>query len=375
MVGGYTFLQIPFRILLRQTASRLRYKPLLALLDNSNTLARFLAAVCSAWFSLGLLNKEQSEEEQVTEVVEVANIGRDDRGLIKQIHTVPIQLAGSSMDMTLFALSRAAETLIHDFWIHHKKIRLAKGQWTAVEGLVTQYADSWVFALSTGTIMWAWFYLPDRLPEAYNAWIKSAAEVDQRLIDVLRRARWGVFVYGEDTGQAPLLQDMCKDYGWPLIWGDPAKTVPLPCEMVHMGSGPSCHWHAIVRFSKAFKFALGMYLPIQLLLRIGNPSLPQLQKACREATRSAAFLGAFISLFYYGVCLSRTQLGPRLLSRKVVTPMMWDSGLCVRAGCLLCGWSILIEAEKRRQELAMFVVPRAAATLFPRRYDRKVSHT
>ena len=51
---------------------------------------------------------------------------------------------------------------------------------------------------------------------------------------------------------------------------------------------------------------------------------------------------------------------------------MWDSGLCVQAGCVLCGFSILIEAEKKRQEVAMFVAPRAAATLLPRAYERKV---
>lgn len=137
--------------------------------------------------------------------------------------------------------------------------------------------------------------------------------------------------------------------------------------------GPSCHWHAITRFFKAFRFALAMYLPLQLLLRMRHPSPSQLQKACREAARSSAFLGTFVALFYYGVCLSRTRLGPRLVSKEIVTPLMWDSGLCVRAGCILCGWSILIEAERRRQELAMFVVPRAAATLFPRRYDKKAS--
>ncbi len=54
--------------------------------------------------------------------------------------------------------------------------------------------------------MWAWFYLPNRLPRAYRAWIKSAAQVDERLIEALRRVRHGQLIYGEDTGQAPLLQ-------------------------------------------------------------------------------------------------------------------------------------------------------------------------
>lgn len=52
--------------------------------------------------------------------------------------------------------------------------------------------------------------------------------------------------------------------------------------------------------------------------------------------------------------------------------MMWDSGLCVAAGCMMCGWSILVENAKKRLELALFVAPRAAVTLLPRRYDKKV---
>ncbi|KAL8797182.1 MAG: hypothetical protein Q9195_000649 [Heterodermia aff. obscurata] len=303
---------------------------------------------------LELLNDDYPKTKQAAEIAKTSSAKRDDHDVAQPLATAPVPLAGSSMDMTLFAASRAAETIIHRIWLSRKKSRLAHGKWTSLEGVVSQYADSWVFAASAGAIMWAWFYQPNSLPQAYNAWIKSAAQVDQRLVEVLRRARRGEFVYGENTGQAPLLQSMCKDYDWPLVWGDPAKTVPLPCEMVHMGAGPSCHWHAITRFFKAFRFALAMYLPLQLLLRIRHASLSQLRKACREAARSSAFLGAFVSLFYYGVCLSRTRLGPKLVSKEIVTPLMWDSGLCVRAGCILCGWSILIEAERRRQELAMY---------------------
>ena len=39
---------------------------------------------------------------------------------------------------------------------------------------------------------------------------------------------------------------------------------------------------------------------------------------------------------------------------------------------MMCGWSILIEAAKRRQELAFFVAPKAAATVLPRHYRRMV---
>ncbi|KAJ4356080.1 uncharacterized protein N0V89_004107 [Didymosphaeria variabile] len=98
--------------------------------------------------------------------------------------------------------------------------------------------------------------------------------------------RYGIWVYGKDTGMAALLGSMCHDYGLPEELGDPAKTIPISCELVHMGCVVS--------------------------------------KALVDASRSSAFLGAFIALFYYG---SRKQL-----------------------------------------EILFFVLPRAAATWFPRRY-------
>ncbi|AEO61592.1 hypothetical protein MYCTH_2311901 [Thermothelomyces thermophilus ATCC 42464] len=219
--------------------------------------------------------------------------------------------------------------------------------------------------------MWTWIYLPSRLPRAYNKWIASAAAVDARLITALQRCREGSLVYGKDTGQAPLLGSMCADYGWPAAWGDPAQSVPFPCEMVHMGCGPSCEYHALSRFVRSFRWAMTTYLPLTLLLaaRGGRGGAAKaLRRALLSASRSSAFLATFITLFYYGVCLARTRLGPRVLGRDAAACQRVDGGLCVAAGCVLCGWSILLENAARRKDIALFVAPRAMATLFPRRY-------
>lgn len=37
--------------------------------------------------------------------------------------------------------------------------------------------------------MHAWFYTPSRLPQTYNRWISAAAELDHRLVLVLRHVR------------------------------------------------------------------------------------------------------------------------------------------------------------------------------------------
>jgi hypothetical protein len=240
-----------------------------------------------------------------------------------------------------------------------------------VETAMSRLADPTIFAASSALIMWTWFYQPASLPQGYNKWISSAAAVDSRLITALQRCQRGQLRYGEDTGQAPLLQGMCADYKWPLEWGDPALAIPFPCDMVHMGYGPSCEGHAMSRFRRSFVWAMATYLPLNLLLVARKPSAHGLLRAMLSAARSSAFLGAFIAWFYYGVCLMRTRLGPRVLGTDAATRTKIDAGLCVGSGCALCGWSIVLENPGRRKDLSLFVAPRALATLLPRRYNMK----
>ena len=379
LVGGYTtfryFIQFLFHLLLQNSSISLR------LSGSPNTVSRFLAAFIAAWLSLPLLNDIKGPTRPHEGLVETKILeGRDftSRRNSGQLSLQPPQSKqpgslGQSLDLTILVSVRALDSVVGDLWSQLASPRASKRQWSSVYSRISQFTDAGVFAVSAGAVMWAWFYLPERLPREYNKWINQAAQLDLRLVEVLRNARRGKFIYGKETGQAPILEGMCRDNDWPLVWGDPAQTIPIPCEMVHMGTGPSCHWHAVIRFFRAFKFSMAMYLPLQLLIKARHPSLKALKQALRDAIRSSAFLGAFISTFYYSVCLSRTLLGPRLFSRKTISATTIDSGLCIGTGCIMCGWTILLEARKRRQEVAFFVAPRAVATFLPRRYDSKVS--
>ncbi|KAJ9209112.1 hypothetical protein DTO021D3_346 [Paecilomyces variotii] len=336
-------------------------------------LVRFLSAFISSWFSFRLLNKRQHEVRDSS----VNSSPREEDVTVTSRHdlTERPELTGRTLDLTLFVFTRAVDVVACIAWERWRQRRKAQNRWTFAESIAPRLADSVIFTASTAAIMWAWFYEPERLPRSYEKWIGEAAKVDSRLIEALRRARRGIFVYGKDTGQAPLLQSMCEDYNWPLEWGDPAKTIPIPCEMVHMGCGPSCEKHAAWRFVRAFKFASATYLPLQLALRLRTKrQLSRVVAAVKDTLRSSTFLASFITIFYYSVCLARTRLGPKIFDYKTITPMMWDSGLCVGAGCLFCGCSVLVEGARRRQELALFVAPRAAATLLPRRYEKKYEY-
>lgn len=377
LIGLYALLQYPLWILSKALEDLVNNKWQIHR-NFSVATSRFCAAFCSAWLSLQLLNdnyqsKLSWQPEQKIDHSRKWSYTRILRNIEMRPAGHVLSQVGRSLDLTFFVVSRSVETVLGYLWMRRRTSRIANAKWTPIEAMISYMADPIVFAASSGVVMWSWFYYPDRLPRAYNRWIGGVAEVDPRLIEVLRQARMGEFVYGRETGHGALLESFCIDLNLPVSWGNPNLTIPIPCEVVHSGLGPSCHWHSVVRFARAFKFAFTTYFPIQLFFKSKKPSWRAFGQALQAALRSSAFLGAFVGLFYYGVCLARTLLGPKLFKSRGITPLMWDQGLCIRTGCILCGTSILIEAAKRRQEMASFVAPKAMATFFPRRYDSKAS--
>ncbi|KND94506.1 hypothetical protein TOPH_01087 [Tolypocladium ophioglossoides CBS 100239] len=358
LVGGSTLLQVATGL---GDTPRLRNPPEKAGLTRVLVrLARWLASFVAAWFSLRLLQSKQGLPRRDSASAAAAQADRDAASRKK--------FAGRTLDLTLFAATQAVDVIVGELWSEHRGRRTAAQKWTKGEQFISRMIDPLAFVASCGPIMWAWFYSPESLPRGYNKWITSAAHVDLRLIEALRRFRSGELRYTQETGQAPLLGAMCKDYGLPYQLGDPVKVVPFPCGIVHMGRGPSCEYHAWRRFWLSWRWAMYTYLPLALALQLRKPTRKSPLLALLSASRSSAFLATFITLFYYGVCLGRTRLGPHLIGKDVPCRQRIDSGLCVSTGCFLCGWSVLIETASRRKDMALFVAPRAMATLLPRRY-------
>ncbi|CAM1503890.1 Fc.00g014810.m01.CDS01 [Cosmosporella sp. VM-42] len=341
LVGGSTLLQEPLKSVLER-------------------LSRWLSAFIAAWFSLRLL-----QSKEIVTSPERPAVPAYSRPGVKPQTT---KYAGRTMDLTLFAATRSIDVILGELWSRHRVRRQAARKWTKAEQALSKLIDPLVFATSSGLIMWAWFYSPDSLPRSYNKWITAAASVDLRLIEALRRCRTRKLQYGRDTGQAHLLGGMCTDYNLPRVWGDPARAIPFPCDIVHMGCSSSCEYHAVSRFFRSWKWSMGTYFPLALAMKMRKPSRKAFLQAFLSASRSSTFLGVFITLFYYGVCLARTRIGPRVLGTDNKCRQRIDGGICVGTGCFLCGWSVLIETASRRKDMALFVAPRAMATIVPRRY-------
>jgi len=72
--------------------------------------------------------------------------------------------AGRTLDLTLFALTRAVDIIVGELWEKRKARRVRAGKFNKLDSSVGYVADSLVFSVSTAVIMFTWFYYPEKLP-------------------------------------------------------------------------------------------------------------------------------------------------------------------------------------------------------------------
>lgn len=99
-----------------------------------------------------------------------------------------------TLDLTLFVFVRAVDTLVRGAY-HHTGA--TDGRFGSLSTFFASNADTLTFSLSCFVIMRSWFYFPEALPPSYNRWILQLARMDKRLLELLRYARTGRFVYGK----------------------------------------------------------------------------------------------------------------------------------------------------------------------------------
>ncbi|KAK6465522.1 hypothetical protein DFJ63DRAFT_310611 [Scheffersomyces coipomensis] len=260
-----------------------------------------------------------------------------------------------SLDLTLLVVTRALDTA------------LSSSLSVIMPHYISRFGDVALFIASCTPIMFAWFYTPEKLPPAYRNWITSAANMDDELIEALRRLRDGSLVYGEHGPYETILLPICERHNQ-----DPSRASlivhqPVECELVHEFKTKNCEIHALWRFVRGFSFAIKLYGPLNVLVLLfpakGSKFSARVIRAMKASVRSSVFLGAYISLYWYAVCLSRSRLLPYLFPKKPRTD--FDITIGPSAGAFLCGFSSLIETAQRRKELALFVAPRALGTFVP----------
>ncbi|CAN6657413.1 hypothetical protein TRVA0_030S00100 [Trichomonascus vanleenenianus] len=271
-------------------------------------------------------------------------------------------LGADTSDMTLTLFVRAADVLA----------RMA-GRSLGVSQSVMELGDVALFTASCFAIMFAWFFYPEKLPPAYAKWITMAANMDDELVEALRLLKHGDIVYGERGPHDDILAKMCRKLGVDPKYGRFSESVPLPCWLVHNNISNNCEVHFLYRWCRGFLTALSIYAPINVAVAlIGRNWRKAWKKILFSSTRSSAFLATFIVLNWYGVCLVRTRIGPKLFPSA--TPQQLEDTWGPGVGSALCGLSSLIENPQRRGELALFVAPRALSIAIPEKQHDTHKH-
>lgn len=168
LVGGYTFLQWPLRLLFdyvsvtsigkKVSSERLR--------NASHAASRFLAAVISAWFSLEVLkykaiakverkSSKQAAEDQQQHVANGTGLTLQTAKILdsKIAEASPPVLGGKTVDLTLLAVTRALDSLVVNLYRRSYPSFAKKAPASSTLTAISRYADTFIFALSSGTVV------------------------------------------------------------------------------------------------------------------------------------------------------------------------------------------------------------------------------
>lgn len=292
--------------------------------------------------------------------------------------------------------------------------------YAAARNISIPYGDVIVFSLACGQIMYAWLLRRDTLPKSYTNWITTASKLPTEAVqvnhDMLRHHSYNpkdfenIFRKWESTAsnkaginrfidrfntipKVPLTEnpytyipDLLRSSGSSLttatgkvISADDPASWYLPfyvdCRAVHPAM-PSCTLEIFDRFFAVFKWMLPIYgalhfVPAVLFKMDAFKRDPGkvLMKAGLGSMRSSAFLGVFVSLYQVVFCykhklhrmltILRNSPGSKLfkylpqwlIDVLVSKPAFWLNGV-------IAGLSLLVEAKRRRGELAMYVLPK-----------------
>ncbi|KAJ6525852.1 hypothetical protein B0H10DRAFT_322545 [Mycena sp. CBHHK59/15] len=243
-----------------------------------------------------------------------------------------------------------------------------------------------VFALSCGQILYAFCLRPDTLPRSYINWVQEASKaprdgvhfnykaVRDHVIDIPLLDRT---IARDDTTPANLTQLLSLRAR--ALAGAPNLPLYGPCYTIHPAL-TSCWSVPLDRFVDVFKWMLPIYSALHFVPSIlfrwrmfrEDPGRV-LVRAGMGSVRSSAFLGVFVVIYQSTNCFKH-QLYERLTSapslaflRRVLPQRLIDVLISKGSFWLpgfLAGLALLIEDQRRRAELAMYVLPKGLESVW-----------
>ncbi|OBZ70095.1 hypothetical protein A0H81_09796 [Grifola frondosa] len=233
-------------------------------------------------------------------------------------------------------------------------VRGLQGSFNALSnkhGFRIPHGDVIVFSLCCGQILYGFLLRPDTLPRSYLKWIQTASKVSPEGVSINRDlVRDGVFKFSEMES------------------------------VLRRKDTTSAHCAELIERLTMFRWMLPIYgalhfVPMLLFRRsrVAREPLRMLLRAALGTARSSAFLGVFVIIYQSFFCAKHQlydhltalrspaahsvfssiakRLPQRLIDVIISKPSFWLGGL-------LSGLSLFVEEKRRREELAMYVLPK-----------------
>ncbi|CAG8445452.1 7545_t:CDS:2 [Diversispora eburnea] len=228
------------------------------------------------------------------------------------------------------------------------------------------HIDSIMFILATGQVMYAYTIQPTTIPPDFLNFMIKTARVPQETLELNLNIVQGNPLKIED---ALKILDKYKGtkHAYEVVSKLPPFPTVIPCEIIHP-QFDSCLVTDMERFYQAFKRILPVYATLNFVPMIAfkfnqffkNP-IPLLRKSTLNTIRSSTFLATFVSSYLTQICVHRNlvkSFGLKLNTKYIY----WMTGL-------ISSLAILIEHKSRRSDLALYVVPKAAESLYKIMYQ------
>ncbi|KAF9175578.1 hypothetical protein BGX21_004852 [Mortierella sp. AD011] len=231
-----------------------------------------------------------------------------------------------------------------------------------------RHGDALLFALACGQVMYAYTIQPQSIPPEYLKFMVNTARVPTEALAFNRlRVRGFPLDLHEVT-------DMVKRYkATPKALETVAEltefTKIVPCAVIHPHVD-SCRMNNFVRFWEVTRGILPVYATLNfvplLVLRakkLMTDPVNVLSRVSFNTIRSSVFLAVFVVVYQSQICGHRNLIKSGWLNSNSKY-FYWFFGF------VCSGTSIMVEQESRRAELAMYVLPKAAESLYKILYQK-----
>ncbi|KAG0324222.1 hypothetical protein BGZ99_002054 [Dissophora globulifera] len=225
-----------------------------------------------------------------------------------------------------------------------------------------RHGDAFLFALGSAQVMYAYTMHPDTIPKEFFGFMVKTARVPAEALAMNRLLVRG---FPLDLQQVKAMVNRHRPTARTLetVASMSGAVDPLPCAALHPWID-SCSTNNIERFTQVTKeifpvYATLNFVPLVVLRmkRLLKDPVKVMSKTTFNTFRSSVFLAVFVAGYQTQICAHRNLLnaGWSLGNSKY---LYWLFGL------VCAGTSIFVEQESRRAELAMYVLPKAAESLY-----------